>query len=319
MDKTLKTLLEYRTKRPSSKMELIPAKDIMSVVSDVQKMFQTENTLLKVKAPVVICGDIHGQYHDLLRIFEMCGYPPSTNYLFLGDYVDRGSNSVETILLLFCLKLKYPGSVNLLRGNHESSDLTKVYGFYDECKRKYSKSDTEVNGETISGSDIGGTKVWKTFMDCFNYLPIAAVVGNRIFCAHGGLGIDLHSLNQIECVKRPILEIPSTGIICDLLWADPDKDVKAWHPSDRGVSYLFGCEPVKKFLKDNDLDLICRAHQVVEDGYEFFADKGLVTIFSAPNYDNAFTNSAAVLVVSQKMVCSFKVLEPKKTAEKSAE
>jgi len=153
----------------------------------------------------------------------------------------------------------------LLRGNHECAAINRIYGFYDECKRRYN------------------IKLWKTFTDCFNCLPVAAVVDEKIFCVHGGLSPEHHSMDQIRRLMRPT-DVPDAGIICDLLWSDPDKELEGWGENDRGVSFTFGSDVVTKFLKKHDLDLVCRAHQVVEDGYEFFAKRRLVTIFSAPNY-----------------------------------
>ena len=221
--------------------------------------------LLELEAPIKIVGDIHGQYYDLLRLFEFGGFPPDANYLFLGDYVDRGKQSLETICLLLAYKIKYPENFFLLRGNHECAAINRIYGFYDECKRRYN------------------IKLWKTFTDCFNCLPVAAVVDEKIFCVHGGLSPEHHSMDQIRRLMRPT-DVPDAGIICDLLWSDPDKELEGWGENDRGVSFTFGSDVVTKFLKKHDLDLVCRAHQVVEDGYEFFAKRRLVTIFSAPNY-----------------------------------
>jgi serine/threonine-protein phosphatase PP1 catalytic subunit len=221
--------------------------------------------LLELEAPIKIVGDIHGQYYDLLRLFEFGGFPPDANYLFLGDYVDRGKQSLETICLLLAYKIKYPENFFLLRGNHECAAINRIYGFYDECKRRYN------------------IKLWKTFTDCFNCLPVAAVIDEKIFCVHGGLSPEHHSMDQIRRLMRPT-DVPDAGILCDLLWSDPDKAIDGWGENDRGVSFTFGADVVTKFLKKHDLDLVCRAHQVVEDGYEFFAKRRLVTVFSAPNY-----------------------------------
>lgn len=188
-------------------------------------------------------GDIHGQYSDLLRLFEYGGLPPNSNYLFLGDYVDRGKQSLETICLLLAYKIKYPENFFLLRGNHECASVNRIYGFYDECKRRFN------------------VRLWKVFTDCFNCLPVAALIEEKILCMHGGLSPDLHSLDQIRNLPRPT-DVPETGLLCDLLWSDPSKDVKGWGLNDRGVSYTFGPDKVKEFLQKHDLDLICRAHQV---------------------------------------------------------
>ncbi|MGH0123609.1 UNVERIFIED_CONTAM: hypothetical protein FKN15_050211 [Acipenser sinensis] len=251
-------------------------------------------TVLLVQLALILffcpSGDIHGQYYDLLRLFEYGGFPPESNYLFLGDYVDRGKQSLETICLLLAYKIKYPENFFLLRGNHECASINRIYGFYDECKRRYN------------------IKLWKTFTDCFNCLPIAAIVDEKIFCCHGGLSPDLQSMEQIRRIMRPT-DVPDQGLLCDLLWSDPDKDVLGWGENDRGVSFTFGAEVVAKFLHKHDLDLICRAHQVVEDGYEFFAKRQLVTLFSAPNYCGEFDNAGAMMSVDETLMCSFQVVE----------
>lgn len=192
---------------------------------------------------MLMIGDIHGQYQDLLRLFEYGGYPPSQNYLFLGDYVDRGRQSLETICLLLAYKIRYPDKVFLLRGNHEDAKINRIYGFYDECKRRFN------------------VRLWKIFTDCFNSLPVAALVDEKILCMHGGLSPELKNLKQIQEIERPT-EIPDNGLLCDLLWADPDPTIEGWSDSDRGVSCTFGADKVIEFLGKNDLDLICRGHQV---------------------------------------------------------
>ena len=194
---------------------------------------------------------MHGQYYDLLRIFEYGGFPPEANYLFLGDYIDRGKQSIETVCLLLCYKVKYPENFFLLRGNHECAQINRIYGFYDECKRRYS------------------IRLWKVFSDVFNCLPVAALIDEKIFCMHGGLSPELRNLEQIKNIMRPT-DVPDTGLLCDLLWSDPERGVEEYGDNDRGVSFTFGENVVRKFNSKHDLDLICRAHQVVEDGYEFF-------------------------------------------------
>lgn len=191
----------------------------------------------------VLPGDIHGQYSDLLRLFEHGGLPPRSNYLFLGDYVDRGKQSLETICLLLAYKMKYPENFFLLRGNHECASINRVYGFYDECKRRFN------------------VRLWKIFADCFNCMPVAAIIHEKIFCMHGGLSPELHNLSQINSLPRPT-EVPESGLLCDLLWSDPSKDSEGWGENQRGVSYTFGASLVTQFLGKHDLDLICRAHQV---------------------------------------------------------
>jgi serine/threonine-protein phosphatase PP1 catalytic subunit len=184
-----------------------------------------------------------GQYPDLLRLFEYGGFPPEANYLFLGDYVDRGPQGLECICLLLAYKIKYPENFFMLRGNHECSSINRIYGFYDECKRRYS------------------LKLWKAFNMVFNCLPIAAIVDDKIFCIHGGLSPDLNSMEQIRRILRPT-DVPDTGLLCDVLWADPDPNIRGWAESDRGVSFTFGADIVEKFNRKHDFDLIVRAHQV---------------------------------------------------------
>ena len=213
--------------------------------------------------PIKICGDIHKQYSDLLRLFNYGGYLPKANYLFLRDYVDRGKQSLETICLLLAYKIKYPENFFLLRGNHECASINRIYGFYDECKRQFN------------------VRLWKTFTDCFNCLHVATLIDDKILCMHGGLSPKLTHLDQIRKLSHPT-DILDFVLLCDLLWSDPGRDIKGWRMNDRGVSYTFGLDKVSEFLNKHDMDLICRAHQVVEDGYEFFADRQLVTIFSTP-------------------------------------
>ncbi|KAJ2237283.1 serine/threonine protein phosphatase Pzh1 [Coemansia sp. RSA 1722] len=265
--------------------------EIMAVCQAAREVFLAQPPLLQLSAPVKIVGDIHGQYTDLLRLFDKCGFPPSCNYLFLGDYVDRGKQSLETILLLMCFKIKFPDNFFLLRGNHECANVTRVYGFYDECKRRCN------------------VKVWKAFMNTFNALPVAAVVANKIFCVHGGLSPDLVSMDQIRQLTRPC-DVPDHGVLNDLLWSDPSDSAADWEENERGVSYCFGKSVITDFLRRMDFDLICRAHMVVEDGYEFFHGRQLVTVFSAPNYCGEFDNSGAVMNVNEELLCSFEILKP---------
>ncbi|CAL8343449.1 unnamed protein product [Lota lota] len=290
IDSIIQRLLEVRGAKPGKNVQL-QENEIRGLCLKSREIFLSQPILLELEAPLKICGDIHGQYYDLLRLFEYGGFPPESNYLFLGDYVDRGKQSLETICLLLAYKIKYPENFFLLRGNHECASINRIYGFYDECKRRYN------------------IKLWKTFTDCFNCLPIAAVVDEKIFCCHGGLSPDLQSMEQIRRVMRPT-DVPDQGLLCDLLWSDPDKDVMGWGENDRGVSFTFGSEVVAKFLHKHDLDLICRAHQVVEDGYEFFAKRQLVTLFSAPNYCGEFDNAGAMMSVDETLMCSFQILKP---------
>ncbi|XP_054801801.1 serine/threonine-protein phosphatase PP1 [Prosopis cineraria] len=287
LDDVIRRLLEGK----GGKQVQLSESEIRLLCVNARQIFLSQPNLLDLRAPIRICGDIHGQYQDLLRLFEYGGYPPAANYLFLGDYVDRGKQSLETICLLLAYKIRYPDKIHLLRGNHEDAKINRIYGFYDECKRRFN------------------VRLWKIFTDCFNCLPVAALIDSKILCMHGGLSPELHTLDQIKQITRPT-EIPDSGFLCDLLWSDPDPTIEGWAESDRGVSCTFGPDAVRDFLDKNDLDLICRGHQVVEDGYEFFAKRSLVTIFSAPNYGGEFDNAGALLSVDESLVCSFEILKP---------
>lgn len=289
LDGLIERLLEGR-KSKGKRIQLNEA-EIRQLCIVSKDIFLQQPNLLELEAPINVCGDVHGQFPDLLRLFEYGGFPPDANYLFLGDYVDRGKQSIETICLLLAYKIKFPDNFFLLRGNHECASINRIYGFYDECKRRFS------------------VRLWKIFTDCFNCLPVAAVIDDKILCMHGGLSPEIDSLDQIRAIERPV-DVPDQGLLCDLLWADPDRDIKGWGENDRGVSFTFGPDKVSEFLKKHDLDLICRAHQVVEDGYEFFADRQLVTIFSAPNYCGEFNNAGALMSVDASLLCSFQILKP---------
>ena len=296
VDKIIETLLSVRGNKPGKQVDL-KDEEIRFLIDKSQAIIREQKMLVELEAPLHVCGDIHGQYYDLLRIFEHCGYPGEYNYLFLGDYVDRGKQSIETISLLMAYKIKYPDKVTLLRGNHESSVTNRIYGFYDECKRRYN------------------VKLWKSFTELFNFLPVAALIDDKILCMHGGLSPDLKSINNITEIQRPT-DIPDTGLLCDLLWSDPDKEATEYDENDRGVSVIFGEKVVTDFNKKNDLDLIIRAHQVVDDGYEFFANRQLITIFSAPNYCGEFDNSAGIMIIDDSLTCSLKVLRPVENPKK---
>ena len=234
----------------------------------------------------------------MFRLFHCGGFPPDSQYLFLGDYIDRGLHGIECFCLLSCYKIKFPDRIYLLRGNHESGPISRIYGFYDEVRRRYSP------------------KLWKQFIDVFNILPLAALIDEKIFCVHAGLSPELITPQTVNTIKRP-QEVPDEGLLCDILWSDPELGISGWAENDRGVSYTFGADMVKKFLERNNLDLIVRAHQVVEDGYEFFANRQMVTVFSAPHYCGEFDNAGAMMSISEDLMCSFQLLKPAADVEDS--
>jgi serine/threonine-protein phosphatase PP1 catalytic subunit len=290
IDQVIDNLLEVKGKKIGT-YAIIKEDEIKLLINKCKEIFIKQPVFLELEAPISILGDIHGQYSDLLRLFDYGGYPPKSNYLFLGDYVDRGKNSIETICLLMCYKIKYPENFFMLRGNHESDNINKIYGFFDECKRRFN------------------IKIWKKFNDLFNIFPITAIIKDKILCMHGGLSPNLYNIELLKKIVRPT-EIPDSGLLCDLLWSDPGENIDSWGENERGVSYTFSEKIVEDFLDKFDLDLICRAHQVVENGYEFFANRQLVTIFSAPNYCGEFDNAGAMMLIDKNLMCTFKVLKP---------
>lgn len=226
----------------------------------------------------------------MIELFKVGGECPDTNYLFLGDFVDRGLNGVETFLLLLALKVRYPDRITLIRGNHESRQITQVYGFYDECLRKY-----------------GSLNVWRYCTEIFDYLSLAAVIDNKIFCVHGGLSPNVNTVDDIKAIDRK-QEVPHDGAMCDIMWSDPD-EIDGWSLSPRGAGYVFGADIVQQFNRNNSIELILRAHQLVMEGYKPMFNDQLVTIWSAPNYCYRCGNVAAILEFDENLNKSYKIFE----------
>lgn len=265
--------------------------EVQELCTKARELLMGEQNVQPVKCPVTVCGDVHGQFHDLAELFKIGGCAPDTNLLFMGDYVDRGYYSVETVSLLVALKVRYPNRVTILRGNHESRQITQVYGFYDECLRKY-----------------GSASVWKLFTDLFDYFPLTALIEKQIFCLHGGLSPSIDSLDHIMSLDR-VQEVPHEGPMCDLLWSDPD-DRCGWGISPRGAGYTFGMDISEQFNHNNGLTLISRAHQLVMEGYNWVHEKMVVTIFSAPNYCYRCGNQAAIMEIDEHLEYTFLQFDP---------
>jgi serine/threonine-protein phosphatase 6 catalytic subunit len=264
-------------------LKCLPEKDLKLLCEKAKEIFIEESNVQNVSAPVIICGDIHGQIYDLLELFKKGGDIPSSRYIFMGDYVDRGYNGVEVLELLLALKIKYPEHITLLRGNHESRQICFAYGFYEEITRKY-----------------GNANAWEYFTDLFDYLPLAALVEGKIFCVHGGLSPYISTVEQIRLINRK-MEIPREGIFCDLMWSDPD-DIETWLMSCRGAGWIYGWKVVDEFTHINGLELICRAHQLVMEGFKYwFEKKNLCTVWSAPNYCYRCGNKASILKISSDL------------------
>lgn len=283
---------DYKALRDHLKKEgRIRKEDCLDIIKKVIDIVSNEPNLLRLKDPITIVGDIHGQYYDLLKLLEVGGNPDNTQYLFLGDYVDRGSFSIEVLLLLYALKINFPDRIWLLRGNHECRQMTTFFNFRDECEYKY---------------DI---VVYYAFMESFDTIPLSAVINGKFLGVHGGLSPDLILLNQISSFTR-FQEPPRSGIFCDILWADPideDKEehtiqTESYFPNDiRGCSYFFGYNAATTFLEKNGLLSIIRAHEAQLEGYKMHQTNVktgfpiVITIFSAPNYCDVYNNKGAVL------------------------
>ncbi|KIH95041.1 protein phosphatase 3, catalytic subunit [Sporothrix brasiliensis 5110] len=253
------------------------------------ELLRAEPNLLEMDAPITVCGDVHGQYYDLMKLFEVGGDPAETRYLFLGDYVDRGYFSIECVLYLWSLKIHYPKTLWLLRGNHECRHLTDYFTFKLECRHKYSET------------------VYDACMESFCSLPLAAVMNKQFLCIHGGLSPELHTLDDLKKIDR-FREPPTQGLMCDILWADPLEDFGQEKTSDyflhnhvRGCSYFFSYQAACAFLEKNNLLSIIRAHEAQDAGYRMYRKTrttgfpSVMTIFSAPNYLDVYNNKAAVL------------------------
>lgn len=260
------------------------AEDELKVLCEyVKEILVEESNVQPVNSPVTVCGDIHGQFHDLLKLLETGGQVPQKNYIFMGDFVDRGYNSLEVFTLLLVLKARYPAHMTLLRGNHESRQITQVYGFYDECQRKY-----------------GNANAWRYCTEVFDYLTLSALVEGQVLCVHGGLSPELRTLDQIRTIER-VCEIPHEGPFCDLMWSDPE-DLETWAVSPRGAGWLFGSLVTSEFSIANGLNLVARAHQLVQEGFKYmFAAQSLVTVWSAPNYCYRCGNVASVLCLGDNL------------------
>ncbi|KAG2352651.1 Metallo-dependent phosphatase [Suillus spraguei] len=268
----------------------LPEPDMKVLCDRVRAILMEESNIQPVSSPVTICGDIHGQFWDLLELLRKGGHVPETSYIFMarlnmlnidqGDFVDRGHYSLETVSLLLALKARYPDKVTLLRGNHESRQITQVYGFYDECQQKY-----------------GSAAVWKACCSVFDFLNLAAIIDGETLCVHGGLSPDIRTLDQIRVLSRA-QEIPHEGAFCDLMWSDPE-DIDTWAVSPRGAGWLFGRTVTREFNHVNSLSLIARAHQLVQEGYKYMFDDQLVTVWSAPNYCYRCGNMASILTIKE--------------------
>ncbi|KAI8921310.1 Metallo-dependent phosphatase-like protein [Powellomyces hirtus] len=273
----------------------LPKKYLYKILLAVKEMFESQPPIIDVTIPadgkITVCGDIHGQFYDLLHVFELNGLPSPTNaYLWNGDFVDRGSFSVECVTTLFAFKLLYPDSVFLSRGNHETDDMNKVYGFEGEVKAKYSEA------------------AFRLFSEIFNAVPLGQLINEKIFVTHGGLfsrdDVTMDELRKIDRFKQP----GSSGLMCELLWSDPQPQ-PGRSPSKRGVGIQFGPDVTDNFLKLNNLQCIIRSHECKNEGYTIDHDGKCITIFSAPNYCDSVGNKGAYIHITPDLKLKYNQFE----------
>ncbi|KAI4385423.1 hypothetical protein MLD38_003450 [Melastoma candidum] len=292
-------------KPPVRRLFFLDCNEIADLCDSAERIFSSEPSVLQLRAPIKIFGDLHGQFGDLMRLFDEYGSPSTAgdiayiDYLFLGDYVDRGQHSLETITLLLALKVEYPNNVHLIRGNHEAADINALFGFRIECIERMGERD--------------GIWTWQRINRLFNWLPLAALIEKKIICMHGGIGRSINHLEQIENIQRPITMEAGSIILMDLLWSDPTENdsVEGLRPNARGPGLVtFGPDRVMEFCNNNDLQLIVRAHECVMDGFERFAQGHLITLFSATNYCGTANNAGAILVLGRDLVVVPKLIHP---------
>ena len=352
----LNTLLrprELKEYAPMDRRFLLSADEFIELCEQVENIFREEPTVLEVGAPVKIFGDLHGQFGDLMRLFDEYGAPSLSgdityiDYLFLGDYVDRGMYSLETIALLFALKIEYPQNIHMIRGNHEAKDINALFGFRMECIERFGASqglsrgssggqlfeggrdaleaDEPLGawGEDLYGSgsdDHGdmpyqgeGIRAWTRVNEVFDWMPLCANIEGKILCMHGGIGRWIESVEQIKSIKRPVGMEDGGQLLMDLLWSDPTSsdDIHGVQPSPRGPGLVtFGPDRVADFCEANNLQMIVRAHECVMDGFERFAGGKLITLFSATNYCGSANNAGAILVLGRDLVMVPKLIHP---------
>ena len=268
--------------------ELLTVSEIKFICEKSKEIFRNEPTILSLSPPITLVGDIHGQYQDLLEIFYQQGTPKEgISFVFIGDFVDRGLNSVEVFLLLLIYKIKYPNQFFLTRGNHESHLITQQYGFYDEILRKF-----------------GNSIVFQYFTEVFDVLPLGGIINSKIYCLHGGLSPSSKNIDEIKKVER-FSDIPRMGLMCDMLWSDPE-DRNGWAINSRGAGYTWGIDISQEFLYLNNLKFVSRAHQLVMRGYNWCHNKQVLSIFSAPNYCYRCGNEAAIIEIEDENNFNFK-------------
>jgi len=285
-------IIDFAKNKQTLVLPTLPPKEILWLLKNVKDIFAEESIVMKITGKIVVVGDLHGHILDLFRILKKFGFPPFTNYLFLGDIVDRGDFSTETVVLLYIFKFLYPRNVFIIRGNHEFADVCKLGGFSSELESLYHCEGIE-----------------QAFFDVFSFTPLAAVYDRSIFFVHGGLGPDFINIGQLLSIQRPITTF-NNAIITALLWSDPSEIENGYQNSQRGMGYNFGVTALNEFLENNTISLVVRGHECVNNGIEKQLQKKLITVFSASNYCNMSQNSGAVMIIYEDMRKEFSFFTP---------
>jgi protein phosphatase len=260
----------------------IPPSFLIPFLEEMKNIFQQEPSLLEFDGEVIVIGDLHGHYLDLCRILKTFQLPIKHKYLFLGDLVDRGESSFETIFIIFLLKYLYRDTVYIIRGNHEFQSVCSSCGFLSNIRQIYNC-----------------TSIFVNFLDTFSYLPFAAIVQSKYFCLHGGLSKNFHSTDQIKSIEKPINQYDNPAFISGIVWSDPNENAWNFLPSPRKAGEIFGSTQVDNFLSQNNLQLIIRGHECVDSGIKIMFENKLVTVFSASNYCEKNLNKSGILIVHE--------------------
>ena len=276
---------KYADESATMVLPSVPSSLIKSICADVGDLFREEQCLLELRAPCIIVGDLHGHILDLYRVFKEFGLPDKIPYVFLGDLVDRGEFSLETVILVFLLKLNFPDNVYLIRGNHEFELLSGNCGFAKQINDHY--------------DDF--SEVFEAFCITFSFIPLGCLIDGSTLCLHGGLGPGVFSLSQFRKQERPINDF-ADDFVNSVLWSDPQEGLQGFAPSNRGTGFFFGRDAAKEFLEANNIKTIVRGHECVRPGIQWMFDNSVVTVFTASNYCGLMGNNAGVLEVKEKDV-----------------
>lgn len=283
----------YSNKKAKMRIPILPVSLLKFLIEESTRIFTEEPTMLEISAPICVVGDIHGQIIDILRIFKECDLPPNRRYLFLGDFIDRGFFSSETLILVLALKVLYPTDVYIIRGNHEFAPIFDHSSFFSEITSLY-----------------GDDTIIDLIMNCFSFMPLAANVDNFILCLHGGISEGLVFIDQLKSIKRPIVDFQDT-LVTEILWSDPiDEPNVDYKESPRGLGRLFGLRPVVNFLQRNGFSYIVRGHQCKPGGCESNCNRKVITVFSASNYCGIEDNKSGVLFILPGEIYETKLFSP---------